>query len=159
MFNVPYIYRRVATRAELTYYLKQFATRKQFNYSVIYFSFHGYNNSINLEGEPEESSLIKLQDLLEINDSVFEGRYVHFSSCRTMLGSKSDFERFQEDSKALVVSGYSKSVNSYLSAVHDVALIGEYLDKKQKPAIFRRMEKRYAGLEQELGFKYYPNNI
>lgn len=46
------IYRRVATKSELQYYLNRFALSKyKEDYSIIYLSFHGDTHSIFLEGE------------------------------------------------------------------------------------------------------------
>ena len=49
--NAPYIYRRVATREELRYYLKKFHNKEYNNYGIFYFSFHGDTHKIVLEGE------------------------------------------------------------------------------------------------------------
>ncbi|MCH5244379.1 MAG: hypothetical protein J1F29_05710 [Lentimicrobiaceae bacterium] len=147
MYDVPYIYRRVATRTELEYYLKFFKRKK---HSVLYLSFHGKKHAIILEGEKQE---LTLEELSEIGGDVFRGRYVHFSSCRTLIGSESVIERFKKQTKAKMVSGYTKSVDSNDSAIHDIALIGELLTKKQLPTLLDSMKKRYGGLEEQLGFR------
>ena len=89
----------------------------------------------------------------EMSNGLFEYRYIHFSSCRTLLGSNSDIENFKYDTGARVVTGYSKSVNSDLSALLDLALFGEYFTHKQIPTIFCNLERRFGGLVKELGFK------
>ena len=64
MYGIPYIHRRVATLGELKYYLEQFSKKEYMNnYSILYFSFHGNTNAIQLEGEKED---LQLDTLLEI---------------------------------------------------------------------------------------------
>lgn len=150
MYQVPYFYRRVATRAELSYYLKQFSKKEYEAYDVFYFNFHGETQRIHLEGEKDD---LTLDELAEMSNGLFENRYVHFSSCRTLLGSDVTLEQFKKDTGARVVSGYTKSVDSDLSALLDLALFGEYFTHKQIPTIFGNLEKRFQGLEKELGFK------
>ena len=150
--KIKYIYKQVATRGELEYYLKQFRKKEYSGYDILYFNFHGETHLIQLEGEKEGLTLDELQ---KIGGNVFEDRFVHFSSCRTLLGSENDIERFKNESKAKIVSGYRKSVDTYLSAVHDIALIGAYIKYSQKPAIFKHMSQLYGELEEKLGFKYF----
>lgn len=153
MYGIPYIYRRIATLGELKYYLEQFSKKEYMNnYSILYFSFHGNTNVIQLEGEKEE---LQLDALLEIGGNVFENRLVHFSSCRTLLGSSAKAENFKENSKAKILSGYTNSVDSSLSAIHDIAFFGEYLIRQKTTAIFNNLEKNFGVLEATLGFKYY----
>lgn len=153
MYDIPYIYRRVATLGELKYYLEQFGKKEYMNnYSILYFSFHGDTNAIQLEGEKDN---LQLNVLLEIGGNVFENRLVHFSSCRTLLGSPVKAEAFKKISKARILSGYTKSVNSSLSALHDIAYFGEYLTRTKTTAIFNNLEKNFEGLENTLGFVYY----
>lgn len=150
MYGVPYVYRRVATRAELEYYLKFFNRREYDDCSVLYLSFHGEKHAIILEGEKEP---LTLEELRKMGGNVFNSRYVHFSSCRTLIGSQTIIDRFKKQSKAKMVSGYTKCVDSHDSAIHDIALIGQLLTKKQVPTLLSWMEKRYGGLEEALGFR------
>ena len=149
-YNVPYFYRQVATKAELTYYIKQFCKKEYSNFDVFYFSFHGNRQIIQLEGEKEHLSLDELADL---SDNLFKDKFVHFSSCRTLLGSTNPLDQFKSKTGAKVVTGYTKSVDTTLSAILDVALIGEFFTHKQIPSIFNNLEKRFGGLQKELGFK------
>lgn len=65
------IYRRVATKNELQYYLKRFNLAKYDNYSIIYLSFHGDTHSIFLEGEKGDEAVLNLSDLAHLSDGVF----------------------------------------------------------------------------------------
>ena len=149
--QIPFIYRRVATKSELEYYLKQFSRPEYVkDYGILYFSFHGWTHSIYLEGDKVE---LTLNDLAEIGGSVFENRLVHFSSCFTLRGSSAITEDFKNESGAKFVSGYSKSVDSMKSAIHDICLFDTFIRYKQTPSIINRMETVYGGLSRELGFK------
>ena len=122
--------------------LKYLLTR--FNkYDIIYLSFHGQTHAIHLEGEKEDLSL---DELIEMGGSVFENRFVHFSSCRTLIGSSSTAISFKEKTGAKLLSGYSKSVDGALSAVHDIALFGEYLQRVRLSCIAKNMEKNFGEL-------------
>lgn len=106
----------------------------------------------NLKVKKEE---LQLDTLLDIGGNVFENRLVHFSSCRTLLGSPVRAEAFKENSKAKILSGYTKTVDSSLSAIHDIALFGEYLIRTKTSAVFNNLQKNFGGLQETLGFKYY----
>lgn len=152
--NAPYIYRRVATREELRYYLKKFHNKEYNNYGIFYFSFHRDTHEIVLEGEKERISLSKLA---EMSNGLFKNKYVHFSSCRTLLGSDNELQKFVEESGAKFVSGYTKSVDTDYSAIHDIALIEEILNSNRNVPLLKRMYKLYGGLEEKLGFKTSEN--
>ena len=149
-YHIPYIYRIVATYDELRYYLKQFCKKEYDKYNILYFSCHGETHGIQLEGHKE---LLTLHDLQEIGGTAFQGRFVHFSSCKTMLGSQTLIDEFKDTTGAKVVSGYTKSVDTVLSAIHDIALFREYQESKQIPPIFNRLHSLYGGLEDKLGFR------
>lgn len=149
-YDIPYIYRRIATQAELEYYLRQFSKNEYAKYEIIYFSFHGETHGIQLEGEKESLSL---NDLLSIKEGIFNNRIIHFSSCRTLLGSQKAIDNFKEESGAKSVSGYTKTVDSVLSAIHDIAFFRECQERNQIPSIFRQLERRYEGIQKELGFR------
>ena len=147
--GISYIYRRIATLGELEYYLKQFRKNDYDKYEIFYFNFDG-THGIQLEGEKD---FLSLDDLLAIGGEVFNNRFVHFSSCRTLLGSQVAIDKFKKESGAKSVSGYTKSVDSILSAIHDIALFRECLEKKQISTIFRQLKLMYGGLQEKLGFR------
>lgn len=152
MYGVPFIYRRIATLGELEYYLRQFQKKEYSRYDILYFSFHGETHVIHLEGEKDD---LHLPDLIEIGGKVFQDRFVHFSSCRTLLGSDDVALDFKEQTGARIISGYTRSVDSDLAAIHDVAMFGEYLKRKQKTTAFKFLSRNYEGLEKTLGFRVY----
>lgn len=155
--DVPYIYRRVATIEELKYYFKKFHEKQYVNnYNIFYFSFHGNTHLISFESG-YFLDLPTLADLSkeENGESIFKDKYVHFGSCRTMHGSETFLKNFIEKTGAKMVSGFTKGVKPFPSAIHDAALIKEMLTCSQTRAVINHMNKYYEGLQEELGFRYY----
>ena len=148
------IYRRVATKSELQYYLKRFRNVEYADYSVVYLSFHGDTHSIILEGEPKSDRYLTLDKLASMADGCFENRFVHFSSCRTFLGGNAELENFKFNTGAAYISGYTTSVDCVLSAINDIAYFDQiFRYRKKKALISSAMSKYYAGLGEKLGFK------
>ena len=149
-----YIYRRIATKSELGFYLRKFKAKKYKSYSIFYLSFHGNTRSIQLEGEKGMNRTVSLNELSILADGCFNGRHLHFSSCRTMLGSEKDLLKFKEETSAKSISGYTKSVDCVLSAINDIAYFDQILRHPYRPDFAgHSMLKYYEGLGHELGFK------
>lgn len=148
-YGIPYIYRRTATRGELEYYLKQFHKKKYDRYSIFYFNFHGWTKEICLES----GERISINELTDLADGLFANRFIHFSSCRTLLGSENILAEIKEKSGAKMITGYTKSVVADLSAIHDIALMQQLITKKQLSSITNTLKKMYGGLEDKLGFR------
>ncbi len=157
-YKCDVIYRRVATRQELRYYLKRFSLKPyKEKYSILYFSFHGNTHSIILEGEKnKEMTLDELADMANEANNCFSKRTVHFSSCRTFIGSEKYIEDFKSKTGALFVSGYTTTVDSVLSAIHDIAYFDQIFRHQVKTALTASaMERYYKGLGDKLGFKMF----
>ena len=133
------IYRRVATKNELQYYLKRFNLAKYDNYSIIYLSFHGDTHSIFLEGEKGDEAVLNLSDLAHLSDGVF----------------KKELENFKIETGAKCISGYTKSVDGILSAINDIAYFDRIFNYVTMKGLESVMNKLYSGLNDELGFKIY----
>ena len=75
------IYRHILHKADLLYYLDYFMhARKDFrDYKIIYLSCHGNEATIHLEDGD-----VELEDLAKNAGKFFEGRIVHFGSCKTL---------------------------------------------------------------------------
>ena len=150
-YGIPYIYRKVATIEELKYYFKQFRKKEYSDkYHIYYFSFHGETHLISFES----GESLDLSELSNMANGIFDGKIVHFGSCRTMLGSQSTIQDFCNTSGAKMVSGFTKKVNFDLCAIHDAALIAETISCKQIPTIINHMYNLYRGLQEKLGFRY-----
>jgi len=52
-----------------------------------------------------------------------------------------------------MVSGYTKSVDTVLSSIFDIALIQEYQNSQQIRTIIQHLNNRCGGLQEELGFR------
>lgn len=153
-YNCKVIYRRVATYAELAFYLRRFNRAEYNDYDIFYLSFHGDKQLIQLEGEKENNKALTLKELAEVADGAFEDRMIHFSSCRTMRGYEDDLLDFKEQSGARLISGYTKSVNGVLSAINDIAFLSQLLEHPSRPRTGKdKMDKYYEGLGDELGFR------
>lgn len=150
MHDVNTIYRRVATRNELQYYLKQL--RKYSSYNIIMFSLHGDKGGICLEGEEYK---ITMPELLDMGGTIFRDKLVHFSSCQTLSADEDVIRDFKYESEAFIVSGYTKSVEDSLAAINDVAFFSEYLKYSTTQTIFKNYDLLYAGLRDKLGFIHY----
>lgn len=143
------IHRNIVTKDQLKYYFKQFGV-KQYEDYAIYFSIHGNTGAIKLEGEPQKEQMLSLSDLVDLGKGTFfQDKIVHFSSCRTMIGTRVD--NFLDISGAKVVSGYSKYVDMTKSAICDLTYFDTILKMKQWANIKKRMEG--FDIAQELGFK------
>lgn len=150
-YGIPYIYRKVATIEELKYYFKQFKKKEYFDkYHLFYFSFHGETHLISFES----GDTLNLSELSNISNGIFKGKFVHFGSCRTMLGSQTAIQDFCTTTGAKMVSGFTKSVNFDLCAIHDAAFIAETIMCKQTPTIINHMNNLYGGLQNKLGYRY-----
>lgn len=154
-YDSKYIYRRVATRSELEYFLKRLKLKSFSDYDVVYFPFHGGESCIKLEGEGRsaKNNLVTLDELAEMADGAFDGRIVHFSSCET-LSSEEDVLRFKRGTKAALVSGYSKSVDCMRSTIADLAYF-DMLHNFAISGIKTTMPKHNTEICKELGFKIY----
>ena len=86
----------------------------------------------------------------------FLNRFVHFSSCRTLLGNDGELEKFKNDTGALYLSGYTTKVDGVLSAINDIAYFDQIFRHQTKKALIApAMKKYYDGLAQKLGFKVF----
>ena len=152
-YGCNYWYRRIATKAELQFYLRRFGYSKFDDYKIFYFSFHGNTRSISLEGEKPGENIISLDDLAKMAGHTFENKIVHFSSCRTLLGNIQELEKFKKITKASLVSGYTTSVDGIKSAINDLAYFDQIFSYQNTGCVEAAMQKYYEGLGKELGFK------
>ena len=101
----------------------------------------------------KKESSIDLEELAQISPNFFEGRIVHFSSCKTMKNTAAVC-KFKEETNALRISGYKKSVDAMDSLVFDMA----YFNALQNFTIqtiakeTSKFQQRYASLIDYLQF-------
>jgi hypothetical protein len=153
--KIQYVYRKVATRTELSFCLNQLKKTEN-AFQIVYLSFHGRSQKVYLAGEPKKNSAVTLDELATLAKGAFKNKYIHFSSCETFIGTEDIFEKFKKKTGALNVSGYTTEVNYTLSAILDIAWFNELnkvrtsVDKANKSFL-----NKYNGLVDELGFKIY----
>ena len=152
--DMDFVHRRVATKSELIFYLQQLRKATFNKYEIVYLSFHGQTQHIFLEGEKKQKNTVSLMELADIANGAFINKFVHFSTCRTFLGSEIELEAFKNKTGARLVSGYTRSVDYTLSSFMDIAYFNEINNTSVKfNTIVNRIDKLYSGLKQELGFK------
>ncbi len=156
--NIKYIYRHVATKNELRFYLNKISAKRFDPYSICYFSAHGNTQGIYLVGEGKRKdngkNFISIDELADLAGDAFYGKVLHFGSCRTLLGSADAILEFKDRVGATLVSGYRKSVDSVQCAIMDMA----YFDLLQNREILgatsvtNSLRRSYSSLMDELGF-------
>lgn len=152
--KMDFVYRRVATKDEFTFYLKQLKKASFKKYEIVYLSFHGQTQRIQLEGESGADSQLTLAEIATIANGAFKDKFIHFGSCRTFLGSKYTLEDFKRETGAKLISGYTKSVNYTHSSLMDIAYFNEINNTVSKfNTLENRLEKYFGGLKNELGFR------
>lgn len=150
------IYRHILHESDLQYYLDYFKPSKRDfkNHEIIYIACHGNEATIHLE-----DGNIDLDTLADMADDFFEGRIVHFSSCKTLADSETA-KHFKARTKARLVSGYTKSVDAMKSAIADMALFNDLMYISRNYGVITNEErssfrKTYRSLLEELGFVAY----
>lgn len=157
--QIGVIHRNVLNTDSLQHYMQMLSPHRQgmAKYGIVYIASHGGPHSICLE----DNWNIDLVDLAKMGneaDGFFEGRIVHFGCCKT-LSSKAAVERFKQDTGALLVTGYSKLVDTMKCAIADAALFDNLVKLEKVETITNRVRsafwKTYGSLLDELGFKSY----
>lgn len=150
------IYRHILHKSDLQHYLNYFKpSKREFkNHEIVYIASHGNDATIHLEDED-----IELDALADMAKGSFEGRIVHFSSCKTLADSEAAI-RFKSRTKAKLVSGYTKSVDAMKSAIADMALFNDLMYITRNFGLITNSErssfrKTYRSLLEELGFVAY----
>lgn len=120
--GIDYIYRQIATRQELEYYLKKIGEKRfQNKFNVVYFSFHGMPENLCIT--QNGNSLVSFDDLAEMSAPYesFLQRHIHFSSCETMNCDYEVIRSFKRKVGAKTVSGYTESVEPTAAFINELA--------------------------------------
>lgn len=120
--GIDFIYRQIATRQELEYYLKKIGDKQfQKKFDVVYFSFHGKPE--NLCFSQKRKRLVSFDDLAKIAAPYesFLHRHIHFSSCETLDCDDEIICRFKRNVGAKTVSGYTECVDSTAAFINELA--------------------------------------
>ena len=150
--GVEYVFRNVATREDFKYYIEQLNYKTYKDYQIIFLAFHGRSKSIDI---PSGDIPISFSELSEISKEVFQGRIIHFGSCRTLNTSNRIIQDFKAKTGAKLISGYTRSIDFIRSTIMDIAYFSELERVKNLGTINNRMDKLYGNLKEELGFKIF----
>lgn len=151
--GVEFVFRNVASRTDLRYYINQLGYKTYKDFQIIYLAFHGRSKALEIPND--EKNPIPFSELVEISDGVFQDKIVHFGSCRTLYTSDERILEFKEQTGARLISGYTKKIDFIRSSILDIAYFSELLDIQNVGAIEKRMIKRYDKLMDDLGFKIF----
>lgn len=151
--GVEYVFRNVASRSDLKYYINQLGYKTYKNFHIIYLAFHGTSKALEIPAEKDNP--LFFSELADISNGGFQGKIVHFGSCRTLLTSDERIQGFKEQTGAKLISGYTKNIDFIRSSILDFAYFSELVDIQNVGAIEKRMKKRYDKLMDDLGFKIF----
>jgi hypothetical protein len=151
--DIEFIFRKVASREDLKYYLYQLKYKTYKDFQIVYLAFHGNSKSIEMPSEPNNP--LTLDELSEISNNQFEDKIIHFGSCRTLNTSQKTIIDFKHQTGAKIVSGYSKSVDFMKSSILDFAYMSELASTQKLSTIENKMERLYNNLMNDLGFKIF----
>ena len=158
-YKVPYLHKRVATRAELEHSLRRYLQPGFKTHPVLYFSFHGYRG-----GKGKQSGLwldeekVSLDDLAEIMVGRCTYRVIYFGSCSTLDTDGRRLNTFLQKTGAMAVCGYQEDVDWVESAAFDLLFLGniQWVTLRRRDSL-ERLDKLLRDtapkLYRELGFR------
>ena len=149
--DFEYIYRRVAKKEELDYYLKKWLQKKYQRYGVLSLAMHGEPRTLELAGDRNK---ITLADLEKTIAGGGKGRVVYFGSCDTLDVSESEIKNFKKNTKVDAVIGYRETVEWIESAAFEMLLFNKLQYYKTLSVIEKRLREDYKGLSEKLGLVF-----
>ena len=117
--KVDYVFRQVATCSDFDYYISHLKKNSYNNYAIVYLCFHGTPGCIHFADDDK----LDLLDFAKDNEGIFDGKIVHFGSCRTLKMSEEDIKSFKRLTKASMVTGYQRSVKMTESFIFEAWLL------------------------------------
>ena len=150
--GIDYIYRQIATRQELEYYLKKIGDKHfQNKFGVVYFSFHGEPENLCLSQNGKSN--VSFDDLAEIAAPYesFLDRHIHFSSCETLKCDDDIIRKFKRNIGAKTVSGYTECVDSTAAFINELAYFHQIFSYSSLATIKKHMAD-YQNQLSKLGF-------
>ncbi|WP_405395599.1 DUF6642 family protein [Maribacter sp. Asnod2-G09] len=152
--KLKFIYRKCATKAELTHYFKKMSLKKYKDYSIIYLSLHGKSNKICLDNE--DIDLIELAEI--VGPKSLSDKIVHFSSCETIKISKKELKIFIDKTNSLAVSGFTKEVNYVEALALEMLFFNLCQEYKNLKSLENKMSENYSGIIKNTGFEIIQRN-
>ncbi len=163
LYQIPYIHRDVATKAELVHYLERWIYQTGDNgnptYPFLYVGFHGAAGEINLS----DGTTISMDDMLASLKGKCDRRIIHFASCSTLATSSEEINNFLHVTGASAVSGYSKDVDWKESIPFEFMHLASFnydVDNHLSPKMVnqiwsRKNPKAYDEFVDTLGFEMH----
>lgn len=150
--KIDYIYRQIATRQELEYYLKKIGDKHfQNKFGVVYFSFHGMPEAISLSRNGKDNVYFDdIVDMVSPYESL-KNRHIHFSSCETLNCEDGIIRRFKRNIGAKTVSGYTECVDATAAYINELAYFHQIISYSTLTTIKKHMVDYQIQLSK-LGF-------
>lgn len=153
-YDVPYLHHDCATREEFEFFSQKWVARSFDKYPILYLGFHGGPGEITV-GQ-QSVTLTDLADLL--GDETCAGRLIHFGACRTLAASEQKLDRFLNDTGALAVCGYRKTVPFLESCAFEVLFLGRlrFMSFRRSASVGKfdkDLRDLAPGLYKRLGFR------
>lgn len=153
--KIKLIHRRVSTKGALQHEIAALNKRKQRQqFDLIYFAFHGDRNCIFIN--KKEAITLKELASYQGNFNFFKNKIIHFGCCSTAF-SKRQCMDFAEETEAMVVSGFKKSVDFHISTAFDLLYLGMVQRYKTPSGIRKYIFNNHEKLAKDLGFVFYPD--
>jgi len=154
--EVPYIYRDIATKEELYFYIKKWTQAKHSDYPILYLAFHGSPGCIYLFKDNGRETAITTDDLFKLLEGKCHRRVIHFGSCGSLDMNGHTVNKYLKSSGAVSISGYAAEVDWVLSSVFEMYYLSELQDNKftksGMQAVYKRLHKRAGFFTKELKF-------
>jgi len=157
--EVPYIYRDIATKEELFYYIKKWTQARHRDYPILYLAFHGSSGCIHLFKDNGHDTTMTIDDLFDLLKGKCHGRAIHFGSCESMDLNGHTVNKYLKSSGAVSISGYAADVDWVLSSVFEMYYLSELqhnqFTKSGMQSVYERLHKRAGYFAKELKFKMW----
>lgn len=145
--HITAMYRDVATREELRFYVDRWTHKDWGNYPLLYLAFHGAPGEFFVGKTP-----ITLEDLAADLEGKCVGRIIHFGSCATLGVATEQLETFRRQTGAHAVSGYSGWVDWLEASAFEILLLNELIKTGDVETVQQRMSVEHADWARALGF-------
>ena len=106
VIGIDYLYRDIATLAELIHFLKQYTKKSYGTYPIPYLGFRGFckENEVGLSLNDKKKRSICLDEIQKVLQDSLEHRVVYFGACEIMK-ARNELWIFWSETKAATVNG------------------------------------------------------
>jgi hypothetical protein len=163
--RVEFVHKDVGTRAELAYYLRQWAEDDSVgDYSMLYLAFHGSTRTARSTSEHTvwisgaADGEVTLTELAGILGPDHKDEIIHFGSCSLLAEKSAVLERFLNHTGIKAIAGYDTDIDWVASAAMDLMFFDTVARYSQWAAAKRALDNDNGvrSLRKSLGFKIFP---